>query len=1415
MQRAKLKHRLKQKMPDKARIRRANNKWNRLGVVGLILFSTAIPLLTMIQDVKAYQLTPQTLNVIGKANPNLSAKFKFNAENNSWEFNQDGAALSAASQKQVNAAALAQLQAQVGGGGKHDTTLYSASLAADPTKGVTYYDNNTQLSFSMVPNFSMREGKFSQGRVVYPFADGGQLVYTAKANGLKEDLVLSHNIGDWLRFSYKLNLPSTLEARVESDGSIGVYSADPALFGNITFGSDVDQAKIMDARVNAPKNNLVFVIPAPIIKDKIGQVSTATYALDNDQLIVTADGLSKLHYPLSVDPSVVVTSTSDFTTGNNEDNISYSTSNQASRAGVTGATISGGWSSTTAMSQGRFAQGTAIYNGYLYQISGSGASGSIEYAQLNSNGTITSWTNVTGTLSQDIYYGGAFAYNGYLYIIGGYGNTTGTALSSVLYAKLNSNGSFGAWSTSSNAMATAVCRAGTAVYGGYVYVTGGASTPGTGCDNTSTGLLNTTQYAPLLANGDIGAWSTSASTFTNARMGHSTVAYNGYLYVIAGTTNGTTRYTTTQYAKILSSGDISSWTTSSNNLSASIYATGATVYNGCIYLAGGTTTASQTTVQLAQVNANGTINKWQTTTSLGTANFASGVAAYNGYLYDAGGSGTTTNVNYAAIDIAGQPGNYTSGSQINTVAITGGQSFVFANRIFLVGGFGPSSDYTTNVLQAPLNSDGTVGTWASTTSMGTAEGGCAFAFYNGYIYCVGGFVTGGSTISTAQYAKVNTDGTLTWSTTTALPVTVGNHSGAAYGGYMFVISGGGAGNSANVYAAPINSNGTLGTWTLQTNNLNTSRNQEGLVAFNGRLYVIGGATSGSNYLTSVERSTIDTTPATAATVLGSFSTTTSLNTARGNQFGITVSGGYVYVAGGSNNVGDINTVEFAKFNSTGSLGTWNTYTMTNTQKSFSMAVNSDVLYLVSGNIAGSRDKHTNYLFLNNGGSGKPTSKTSITAMGTARAYHQSVAYNGYLYVAGGKTTGGTYQNDIQYAAIAADGTIGSWSAATNLPSARSDFGLVAYGGNMYVLGGNESGSAGNDVQHTAINSNGSLGGSWTSDNTFTTARYAFGAVAYNGYMYVMGGYTGSVYQADVQYVAINSDGSLGAWASTNSFTTGRSGGMIAAAYGGYMYIGGGYNGAALGDVQIAALNSDGTIGTFDTTIGFPGTIYNTTSSAYNGSLCVYSGNRTLGNSTADGSEVLCSKIGVNGNLEGWQQSFVTAGPASSPYTVSAAVAVYQGNAYYTGGITSGTTYATAGYVLGLDTTSRVAHYSTLIDLGTTATISSVYYNVGSIYNTSMQYKIAGTNGVLGSSSAATVGTGSEPPGVCTQGSDQYVWISMTLDDSNGSIYTDSSGANITDIHVYYGASSRPTPPQRLHGGKFFTSEVLQPLDTCG
>ncbi len=85
---------------------------------------------------------------------------------------------------------------------------------------------------------------------------------------------------------------------------------------------------------------------------------------------------------------------------------------------------------------------------------------------------------------------------------------------------------------------------------------------------------------------------------------------------------------------------------------------------------------------------------------------------------------------------------------------------------------------------------------------------------------------------------------------------------------------------------------------------------------------------------------------------------------------------------------------------------------------------------------------------------------------------------------------------------------------------------VAYNGNLYILGGQAGSSTGsctatnnyycNDVQYDTFNSNGSLGGTWTDDTSlstgaFTGSRASFGTVAYNGYLYIMGGqYSGSI-----------------------------------------------------------------------------------------------------------------------------------------------------------------------------------------------------------------------------------------------------------------------------------------------------------------
>lgn len=186
-----------------------------------------------------------------------------------------------------------------------------------------------------------------------------------------------------------------------------------------------------------------------------------------------------------------------------------------------------------------------------------------------------------------------------------------------------------------------------------------------------------------------------------------------------------------------------------------------------------------------------------------------------------------------------------------------------------------------------------------------------------------------------------------------------------------------------------------------------------------------------------------------------------------------------------------------------------------------------------------------------------------------------------------------------------------WSAASSLPVARQGFPtIVAPIGNsatyVYALGGNTSASnkASNasTVYFNLMNAvDGSLANAaWSSTTSLPEARGFSAAVLANGYnslvngtgngnIYVLGGLdaAGSVTNT-VYYASIGADGAIGAWANTTSlpqplFSEG------AAIFHGRIYVAGGNgsDGAPVKAVYSARLNSDGTLGDWQTLADLP------------------------------------------------------------------------------------------------------------------------------------------------------------------------------------------------------------------------------------
>jgi hypothetical protein len=742
--------------------------------------------------------------------------------------------------------------------------------------------------------------------------------------------------------------------------------------------------------------------------------------------------------------------------------------------------------------------------------------------------------------------------------------------------------------------------------------------------------------------------------------------------------------------------------------------------------------------------------------------------------------------------------------------------------IYAFGGF-RNAAYQSSVLRAPLNADGTIGTWTTITSMPAIAGSPGFAYYNGYIYIIGGRDESVNAYTdTVQYASFNSDGSLNWGTTTTFPNLVATHSAYAYNGYLFAVGNLKNNVSTTIQVAPINTDGTLGSWTTQTNGFSTARTNESMVIYNGYMYIAGG-NSGSTYLSSIEKAAVNTTnPANAASVVGTFSSATSLQEVR-STFSFVVLKGNLYALGGSSSGSvDTLTTEYVPINSDGSLGTWKYSTpLTSTQANNGTAVAGDNIYLVSGAVGGSRSRNVTYVSINNGGSGTPTSwTTNANTFSSGRWTHGSVAYNNYLYVLGGED-GSVSMGDVQYAPIGADGTVGSWTTTTALPTSTGKLRYLApvvYKGHLYILGGNNGTGTVNEVWYAALNSDGTVG-TWTQTSSFTNARSNLAAVVYNNTVYILGGNSGSTYYNDVQYAPINPNGSLGTWQSTSSFTTAR--GMEAAkVYNNKLYILGGYDGTnGLSSVQFASINSDGTLGSWTTAASLPGSLYRHDAYAMNGTICVvggvYGSGSTFGGGTAT-NRTYCASIQSTGHLDKWHAM----GALFTNARQGLATVYYNGFVFLTGGRAGGTYYNDV-QTAAISTIARIGRYSKLIDLSTESIVSSIAFN-GSISGgaKSILYRTAGADGVFGA--VATSDSLSGSSALQCEGSSgiaRYVWISVTIDDTDATIYADAASTFgvVTDITVNYEANNNGhAPPNlRLRGGKYFSNESLQPLDTCG
>ena len=452
------------------------------------------------------------------------------------------------------------------------------------------------------------------------------------------------------------------------------------------------------------------------------------------------------------------------------------------------------------------------------------------------------------------------------------------------------------------------------------------------------------------------------------------------------------------------------------------------------------------------------------------------------------------------------------------------QVFVTSSRVYVFGRHWAETN-STPIYVALINPDGTLGDWVLHSMHPGHRESAQTLVTSTRAYLLGGVDNSGSTTA-VSVATLNPDGTISWSWSTAgaLPGLFRYGQRVVVGNRVYLL----CGETTNqIYSAPINPDGTLGTWTTASTTVPTTHGISGthVTVFAGRVYIFGGSSTGGR-LQTVYYATIDD-----AGNVGSWVTTTSLPEKRARGYCV-LSDNRVYIIGGINETSSgVTTVYTALINaSDGTISSWTSVSPLPTPLSSgrSIVVN-DRVHIISG-AHGMHD-----LDLTSRVYSVPLTRIDAgswavsTSLPVARMFGQAIVTNNRVYLLGG-SNGNSYVNTVYTAPVNSDGTLGSWSSAAPLPVALGHSQAVITKNRVYLIGGRTNSGVISTVYTAPINPDGTIGAWATAPTSLPGPLGHSQAVVTTNRVFMLGGQASGPSPTNVVYTAlIAEDGTIGEW----------------------------------------------------------------------------------------------------------------------------------------------------------------------------------------------------------------------------------------------------------------------------------------------
>jgi N-acetylneuraminic acid mutarotase len=285
--------------------------------------------------------------------------------------------------------------------------------------------------------------------------------------------------------------------------------------------------------------------------------------------------------------------------------------------------------------------------------------------------------------------------------------------------------------------------------------------------------------------------------------------------------------------------------------------------------------------------------------------------------------------------------------------------------------------------------------------------------------------------------------------------------------------------------------------------------------------------------------------------------------------------------------------------------------------------------------------------------------------------HTAIAVNGYLFVVGGRNSGGLQQT-VYRAAILANGALGSWQPMPALPQPLHLHAMVKAGGGLLVIGGQrglDPDETVATVYRAAVAADGDLS-NWVdlTETPLPQPLKSLGAVVVNGYLFVIGGVNDNGSQSTVYRASLKADGTLDGWTVVTPLPVPLSDHAVATA-GRCIFVTGGYsNLGESSQVYSAAVGANGEIAGWQELANarLPQPLTGHTVTVVGGQLVVVGGNS--GAPDFDRDEVYRATIHADCTLGSWEE---LTGAALLRRVNDHATAAAEGYLFVTGGHRAG------------------------------------------------------------------------------------------------------------------------------------------------